>query len=324
MNDNESTDDLDSTDDESTDDLDSTDDESTDDLDSTDDSDGDTLSTMSEGFGSIKLKYSLRDKNTQITLGVAVVLVAVFIVVLVRACGSGGDSVERLLSVAEDVGETLENHADEVGDDDLYRAADRIIDAERELRRNSDIDYDDIDDLEDLGNDAAYFAESVYRYMVEAADIVTWAAYSDPDTSELALKAARKAGDYLTNDTALSLGRSLSERMLETELSERARRDDDESAEEYREAAHALLDATEAAILTEIDYWINRAELSIDISLEDDRDTRERAEESLEDSYDRKEESDEEFDKAVDDFVYYRERVGWRDQEYFEPRLPWR
>ena len=79
-----------------------------------------------------------------------------------------------------------------------------------------------------------------------------------------------------------------------------------------------------AAILTEVDYWINRAELSIDISLEDDRDTRERAEESLEDSYDRKEESDEEFDKAVDDFVYYRERVGWRDQEYFEPRLPWR
>ena len=300
------------------------DNESTDDLDSTDDSDSATLSKMSEGFGSIKLKYSLRDRNTQITLGVAAVLIVVFIVVLARACGNGGDSVERLLSVAEDVVETLENHADEVGDDDLYRAADRIIDAERELRRNSDIDYDDIDNLEKLGNDALYLAESVYRYMVEAADIVVWAANSDPDTSEQALKAARKAGDYLTNDTALNIGRSLFERMLETELSERARRDDDESAEEYREAAHALLDATEVAILTEVDYWINRAELSIDISLNDDRDTRERAEESLEDSYDRKEESDEEFDKAADDFVYYRERVDWRDQEYFEPRLLWR
>ena len=300
------------------------DNESTDDLDSTDDSDSATLSKMSEGFGSIELKFSLRDKNTQITLGVAAVLIVVFIVVLARACGNGGDSVERLLSVAEDVGETLENHADEVGDDDLYRAADRIIDAERELRRNSDIDYNDIENLEELGNDAAYFAESVYRYMVEAADIVVWAANSDPDTSEQALKAARKAGDYLTNDTALSLGRSLFERMLETELSERAHRDDDESAEEYREAAHALLDATEVAILTEVDYWINRAELSIDISLNDDRDTRERAEEFLEDSYDRKEESDEEFDKAADDFVYYRERVDWRDQEYFEPRLLWR
>ena len=320
MNDSELTDSPDSMDDADGDDTDSP--NSMDDTDG-DDTNGTTLSTMSEGFASSRLKPSLQDRTTQIVIGVTGVLVIVVIIGLLRACGNGDDAVESLLSVAEDVGETLTDHADEVGDDDLYREADRIIDAERDLRRNTEIDSDDIDDLEDFGDDAARFARSIYWYMVTAAEISIWSASLDQDTSDAALRAARKAGEYLTNDSALSIGRSLAESMLETELEERARRDDDESAEEYREATNTLLDATETAMLAEVDYWITGAETAIEVLSSDNRDARARLEESMDDSYNRKLDADEEFERAVDDFIYYRGRVSWRDLEYFEPRLPW-
>ncbi len=304
--------------------------ENIDNPDSTDASDDATLSTMSEGFKSVNLKFSLQDRNTQIGLGVAAVLVIVLIVVLARACGSGGDPVERLFSAAEEIGETLEEHADDVGDDDLYGRADVIIDAERSLRRNTDIDYEDVRELDELGGDAIGFATSIYWYMVTAAEAAIWSASSDQETSDAALEAARKAGEYLSNDTALSIGRSFAERMLEAELTANARRDDDESADEYREAAQALLDATEAAVLAEVDYWIKGAETVIEIErIENDDQARfqdssiDDLQESLDEYDEKREDAGERFYDAADDFLYFRERVEWRRLEDFRPRLPW-
>ncbi len=292
-----------------------------DDSDSTDDSEGVTLAKMSEAFKPRILKFSLKDRVTQIILAVAGVLLIVVIIGLVRACGDGDDPIGELTSGAEDIVETLADHADEVGEDDLYDEADRIRDAERDLRRHSDIDYDDIDDLQDFADDAGLFGTRIYWYMVTAVEIASWS--SDQETSDSALEAARTAGDYLTNDAALRIGRSLAETMVDTELEERARRDDDESAKEYVEAAHRLLDATETAVQAEVDFWIRRAEAAIEIRSLDDSEARDRLQDSLDDSYNRKEDADEEFDRAVDDFDYYRDRVSWRDQYNVRLRLPW-
>ena len=238
---------------------------------------------------------------------IGVVLVIVAVILLARACGGGGDPLESLAERGMEAVDSLDDAADEVGDDRLFDAADRVRDDMRTLQREADAEHDDFDEIMDAGEAVAGLASEIIDYVEIAADAAQRA--PDEETARAAADAARIAARIVTNDTALDQAESLAERILDTHIQENARRSDSNDVDEFRQAVRDLIDAARADLIAVVNYHIARTELAVasaeGLSLDDARD-------ALDEANDAAQTTLENYQQAVDDFVYFGERVEWR------------
>ena len=252
---------------------------------------------------------------------IGVVLVLVVLVLLVRACTSGGDPLESLSKAGAEAVDSLDDLADEVDDDRLFDAADRVREDMRTLLREADADYGDFREVLAAGEAVAELGSEILYFVEVAADSVERA--FDEEAAQAAANAARLAGRLVTNGEALDQAESLAESLLDTHLSENARRADSDDAAEFRRAARDLIVAARDNLVTRVGYHVARAELaaaSMDGSNLDD------ARDAFDEARDAAQTALEDFIKAEDDFVYFGERVEWRPFQSFESSVPgeWR
>ncbi len=243
---------------------------------------------------------------------VVLVLVVVAVILLVRACGGGGDPLEVLATRGMDAVDELDDHADKVGDERLFDAADRVRDDMRTLMRAADADYNDFDEILSAGEAVAELGGELLGY-VEIAVTATGRVTS-VDAIRAAIDAAQSAGRLLTNDEVLDQAESLAQRLLDTHIEENARRPDSEEVDEFRSAAEDLIEAAQEYLITRVNFELKRlelAELHAENRTPGSREMEE-IQDSIEEHWDESREASRDYDQAVDDFCYFEERVEWR------------
>ena len=267
-------------------------------------------------------KVSLAGKQIPLVpSSVAAVLVLVALILTVRACGGDGNPLERLSEAGEEAIERLDDAADEVDDDYLYAAADRVREDMRRLTREADADYGDFREVLEAGEAVGNLGQSIPRFVQAAASAAE--SSSDEDTTTAAVDAARVGAALVTNSKALNRAESLARKILDVHIDEHARRADSEEVDEYRRAAGDLIDAARANLVAHVAYQVARAELAL-ASIEGTN--RDKARDALEEARDAAQDAEEDYDQADDDFAYFGEQVEWRGFESFESSVPirWR
>lgn len=250
---------------------------------------------------------------------VVVVLVLVALILLVRACGGDGSPLERLAEAGEGAVERLDDAADEVDDDYLYAAADRVREDMRRLVREADADYGDFREVLEAGEAVESLGRSIL-WFVQAAALAAENSF-DEDTATAAVDAARVGAELVTNSGALDRAESLAKRVLDVHIDEHARRADSDEVKEYRRAAGELIDAARANLVTRVDFHVARAELALATIEGTNRDE---ARDALEEARGAARDAEEDYEQADDDFAYFGERVEWRRFESFESNVPGR
>ena len=252
---------------------------------------------------------------------VIVVVVLVALILLVRGCG-GGNQLEQLAKAGEAAVENLDEAADEVGDDRLFAAADRVRDGMRRLTREADADYSDLREVLEAGEAVEDLGRSILRFVEVAASAAE--SSSDEETAQAAADAAREGAGLLTNGDALDRAEALAKGILDVHIDEHARRADSEEVKEYRRAATNLINAARENLTARVDYYLARAEAAVAAAGDSSRDQRDRAEEALRDALEAAREAEDDYEQADDDLVYFNEQVEWRRFESFESSIPGR
>ena len=251
----------------------------------------------------------------------AVVVVLVALILLVRGCG-GGNQLEQLARAGEAAVDSLDEAADEVGDDRLFSAADRVRDDMRRLTREADADYGDLREVLEAGDAVENLGRSIL-WFVEAAASAAENSF-DEETARAAADAAREGARLLTNGDALDQAESLAKRIIDAHIDEHARRADSDEVEEYRRAANDLIAAARANLTARVDYYLAGAELAVATVGDASSDQRDRAQEALQDAYDAAYDAEADYWQADDDFTYFGEQVEWRQFQSFESSVPMR
>ena len=237
---------------------------------------------------------------------VAVLLVVVALILIVRACG-GDNPLQSLAEAGTEAVDSLDDAAEEVGDDRLFNAADRVRDDMRTLLREADADFDDFDEALDAGEAVADLGAEILGFVSAAASSAESA--FDEETAIAAADAARVAARIVTNDKALDQAEALAERVLDTHIKENARRADSDEVDEFRRAARDVIDAARQKLITSVDVHLARAELVVarieEPGVDDARD-------ALDEAIDRAETAYDDYGQAVDDFCFFEKRVEWR------------
>ena len=244
---------------------------------------------------------------------VGVVLVLVALILLVRACGGDSNPLGPLAEAGTAAVDRLDDAADDVDDDRLFDAADRVREDLRALMREADADYDDFREVLEASEAVQYLGRSILWYVDVAADAAERS--FDEDTTRAAADAARVGAGLVTNSEALDRAESLAKRTLDVHIDEHARRADSEEVAEYRRAGGDLIDAARENLVARVNHHVARAELAV-ASIEGTR--LDDARDALEEARDAAQDAEEDYDQADDDFTYFSERVEWRDFESFE------
>ena len=238
---------------------------------------------------------------------VGVVLVVVALILIVRACGGGGNPLESLSEAGTAAVDSLDDAADKVGDDRLFDAADRVRDDMRTLLREADADYDNFREVGDAGEAVAELGSEILYFIEIAADSAERA--FDEETARAAADAARVAGKLVTNNKPLDQAESLAEKLLDLHMNENARRPDSDEANEYRRSAEDLMDAARKNLIASVNYHLARAELAVATiegsNLDDARD-------ALDETREAARTASEDYAQAESDVTYFEERVAWR------------
>ena len=251
-------------------------------------------------------KVTVADKQVPLVpSAVGLVLLLVAVILLVRACGGNGNSLEPLAAAGMEAVDELDDAADKVGDERLFDAADRVREAMRRLTRVADADEDDLDEMMDAGEAVVALGTRIAGYV----KIASHAALGGPDeeTVRAAAEAARTAARIATNDNALDQAESLAKRVLDVHIQENARRPDSDDVDDFREATIDLIDAARAFFVAGINDSLSQAQLAED-RYADGRGAFEEAEEA----YEALGLASNDYFQAADDFVYFGEQVEWR------------
>ena len=244
---------------------------------------------------------------------VAVVLVIVTVILLVRACGGNGNPLEALADRGMEAVDSLDDAADEVGDDRLFNAADRVRDDMRTLMSEADADHSDFDESLDAGEAVAELGTAITGFVEVAADS---AQRGGEENARAAADAARIAARLVTNNEVLDQAETFAERLLDTHIKENARRADSEEVAEFRRSVGDLIDATRKLLIADVNFHLARADLSVEISEGMSIDD---ANDALDEARDTAIAASEDYDQAVDDFCFFEVRVDWRGGGEF----PW-
>ena len=271
-------------------------------------------------------KVTVADKQVPLVpSAVGLVLLLVAVILLVRACGGGGDPLEALAERGMEAVDNLDDHADKVGDDRLFDAADRVRDDMRTLMSAAEADDNDFDEMLEAGDAVAELGTELLDFVEIAADLT--GQVRPEEAIRAAAHAARDAGQLLTNDDVLDQAESFAKKLLDTHIEENARRTDSEEVREFRRAAEDLMGAARRKLVTRVNSEMRRAELWADHRTVEWQDSDER-DASLDETNDILQElwaeaweASEDYDQAVDDFCYFEERVEWRGSAY--PSCQW-
>ena len=247
---------------------------------------------------------------------VAVVVVFVAVILLVRACGGGGNPLGSLADRGMEAVDDLDAAAEEVGyvtmfqnDALLFDAADRVRDDMRTLLNEADADLDDFDDAQEAGEAVAELGASILNFVKVSADAT--GATDGEDSAQAALDAARLGARLITNDEVLDQAESLAHRVLDAHIKENARRPDSDEVKEFRRAAEDLIDAARQQFLARVSFELERAEVYYGTRFEERLNTQE-LNEALEEPQEAVRAAADDYDQAVDDFCYFEKRVEWR------------
>lgn len=248
-------------------------------------------------------KVTVADKQVPLVpSAVGLVLLLVAVILLVRACGDNGNSLEPLAAAGMEAVDELDDAADKVGDERLFDAADRVREAMRRLTREADADEDDLDEMMDAGEAVVALGTRIAGYAKIASDLAL--SGSDEETVRAAADAARTAARMATNDNALDQAESFAKRVLDAHIQENARRPDSNDVDDFRQAAIDLIDAARTFFVAGINNSLGRVRFAEEANAEG-REALEEAREAVELAYN-------DHLQATDDFVYFGEQVEWR------------
>ena len=243
--------------------------------------------------------------------GLVVLIIA--IILIARACGGGGNPLDALSEAGEDAVERLDDAAEEVDNDRLFDAADRVRGDMRSLTREADADYDDFREVLEAGEAVQRLGRSMLWYVRAAADAAEDS--FDVDAAAAAADAARVGAGLVTNNKALDQAESLARRVIDIHLEEHARRADSEEVDEYRSAGRDLIDAARANLVALVNLHVARAEYA---EARADGADLDEARDALEEAWFAAEDAERDYDQADDDFTYFGKQVEWRRFDSFE------
>lgn len=271
-------------------------------------------------------KVTVADKQVPLVpSAVGLVLLLVAVILLVRACGGGGDPLEALANRGMEAVDNLDDHADKVDDERLYDAADRVRDDMRTLMSAADADDNNFDEMLEAGDAVAELGTELLDFVVLAADLT--GQLRSEEATRAAAQAARDAGQLLTNDGVLDQAKSFAKKLLDTHIEENARRTDSEEVREFRRAAEDLMEAARRKLVTRVNHEMKRAGLyaehrTVEWQNTDERDASiDEINDITQELWAEAWEASEDYDQAVDDFCYFEERVEWRRSAY--PSCQW-
>ena len=245
--------------------------------------------------------------------GLALAALLALVLGLLSACGDGDggsdDPAASLSSAATEIADDLGEAAIDVGDTSLDDIADEVNDAARQLARVAEPDYDDLEDLSDLGDATWEMNEAIERYMERAATVAE--DVLSEKRAEAALNAVGSAASFIEGSSWNPLWTELARRWVVLDFEEGAIDYEERHRERYMDASDEFADADTARAVANARYQVARAEAAV-ASFSDDA-ARRSARDALKDASDNRDDAQLDLNRAEEDWNYFYDLIVWRD-----------